>query len=272
VEGYGPRWAFFGVSPACAASAGVAATLRCVDLLGRKAVLEAVRAQRIRVVRVLIAGTARGDAIDELYAACERFQIPIEKVNDKKLDALASGDRMHQGVLATIEMPPTQTLEDFLVQRSGREWSTNLVLLDHIHNPANVGMILRTAAAAGIDGVVVPRLGTAALGPLTVKAGSGMVFAVPLLDTESTATAVATLQEAAFSLLGMEAGGSSLFEADLPDRAAYVLGNETTGLSVEAASALDQVVSIPLADDVESLNVAAAGAVLCFELVRRRTS
>ena len=232
--------------------------------------LEAIRTPRLNVVRVLISGTARGDEIDEVEAACRERRIPIDRANDKKLDALAGGDRMHQGVLASIEAPEPWSLDGYLDQRVGREWSTSLLVLDHVHNPANVGMILRTAAAAGIDGVVLPRVGTAALGPLTVKAGSGMVFAVPIIDTETVASAIAALQEASFSLVGMDMAGDSLFSAELPDRCAYVVGNESTGLSPESSAALDHTISIPLADDVESLNVAAAAAVLCFELVRRR--
>lgn len=261
-----------GISSTIARAKSAVTVRHClsVDLIGRKAVLEAVRSERVHVVRVLISGSARGEAIDELRDACAQAGIPIDQASEKRLDALAGGDRMHQGVAATIDLPPAQTLDDFLQTRSRRDWSTNLLILDHVHNPANVGMILRTAAAAGIDGVVLPRLGTAGLGPLTVKAGSGMVFAVPVLEVESIEAAISALQEAAFSLLGMDAGGASLFEAELPERTAFVLGNETAGLSPAAVAALDEVVSIPLAAGVESLNVAAAAAVLCFELVRRR--
>lgn len=241
-----------------------------MDLVGRKAALEAIRAPRIDVVRVLVSSTARGDEVDALVASCEIAGVPVDRTSDKKLDALAGGDRMHQGVVATIEVPEPRALDSYLDERVGRDWSTNLLVLDHIHNPANVGMILRTAAAAGIDAVVLPRLGTAGLGPLTVKAGSGMVFAVPVLDTETISSAVIALQEASFSLVGMDMGGDGLFDAQLPDRSAYILGNESAGLSPESSAALDQTISIPLADDVESLNVAAAAAVLCFELVRRR--
>jgi len=133
-------------------------------------------------------------------------------------------------------------------------------------------MILRTAAAAGIDGVVLPRQGTAGLGPLVIKAGSGMVFAVPHLDVASIEDAVEQLTDAHFSIIGLDAGGDDLFTTELSERSAFVLGNESVGLSSTALAALDQRVAMPLFNGVESLNVAAAAAVLSYELVRRRQS
>lgn len=241
-----------------------------MHLMGRQAVLEALRSEWVTSERVSVASTARGDGVDEIKQLANERGVPVEQVSEKRIDTLAGGDRMHQGVVVSIEPPRPLSLEAFVDTRQGRDWSTNLLLLDHVHNPSNVGMILRTAAAAGIDAVVLPRQGTAGIGPLTVKAGSGMVFAVPLIDVATTADAIDGLSEAYFSLVGLDAGHDSLFTAALPDRAAYILGNETVGLSVEAAERLDARVSLPLHNGVESLNVAATAAVLAYELVRRR--
>lgn len=238
-------------------------------LAGRQAVLEAVRSTRVTVDRILVATTARGDGIALIEHEADQANLPVDRVSEKRIDQLAGGDRMHQGVVASIEQPESWTIDAFVAQRQGRDWATQVLLLDHVHNPANVGMILRTAAGAGIDGVVLPQSGTAAIGPITVKAGSGMVFAVPLVDAPTTAEALVELVANGFSVAGLDTGGGSLFEADLPDRCVYVLGNETVGLSAEARDSLHLTVSLPLANGVESLNVAAAAAVLSYELVRR---
>lgn len=248
------------------------ARLLTMYLMGRQAVLEALRSARIGVDRVLIATTARGDGVDDVETLAGNTQVPLERVSEKRLDQLAGGDRMHQGVLAQVVPPEPLSIDAFVAGREGRNWATDVLVLDHVHNPANVGMILRTAAGAGIDGVVLPEQGTASIGPVTVKAGSGMVFAVPLITAQSTGEALNELIVNGFAVAGLDAQGESLFDAELPDRCAYVLGNETVGLSSEAEQAVQMTLALPLSNGVESLNVAAAGAILSYELVRRRST
>ncbi len=131
-------------------------------------------------------------------------------------------------------------------------------------------MILRTATAAGLDGIVVPDAGTAEIGPLVVKASAGGAFAAPILRIDRPEYALAQLRDARFEIAAVDAGGPSIFDAEFGDRVALVLGNETTGLAAEVRELCDNVVSLPLHNDVESLNVAAAAAVACYEVVRRR--
>jgi 23S rRNA (guanosine2251-2'-O)-methyltransferase len=145
-----------------------------------------------------------------------------------------------------------------------------VLVLDGLTTPANVGMILRTATAAGVDGIVVPRRGVASIDPLVVKASAGVAFRAPILKAFTAGEAVAALKAHGFHVVGLDAGGDDdLFTAHLPDPVAFVLGSETAGLSADVAALVDSWVSIPMAAGVESLNVAAAGAVVCFELVRR---
>ncbi len=131
-------------------------------------------------------------------------------------------------------------------------------------------MILRTATAAGLDGIVVPDAGTAEIGPVAIKASAGVAFDAPILRVDRLEYAMVQLADARFEIVGLEAAGSSLFGADLGERLAVVVGNETEGLSSEAREACGRFVSLPLANGVESLNVAAAASVVCYELVRRR--
>jgi len=241
-----------------------------VILVGRKPVLEALRSPALDVDRVTIASSILGDFSAEIEALAQELGVPLERAGDRRLDALAGDDRQHQGVVAQVTTPEPIELGHFLSGRDGRNWVTNVLLLDHVHNPANVGMILRTAAGAGIDGVIVPRQGTATIGPLTVKAGAGVIWSVPILDVESVEDAVELLQESNFSLVGLDATGEDLWDSTLPDRAVFVLGNETVGLSATTTRALDMTVSLPLANGVESLNVAATASIVSYEIVRRR--
>lgn len=240
-------------------------------LVGRKPALEALRSPALTVEKISVATTARGEFLDELIEAAGAANIVVDRVAERRVDSLAGDDRQHQGVVTKVIPPEPIPLAEFLAGRDGREWVTQLLLLDHVHNPANVGMILRSAAGAGLDGVIIPQQGTASIGPLTVKAGAGVIFSVPLIDVVSVEDAITLLHETGFALVGLDAAGDDLWAADLPDRAAFVLGNETVGLSAAARQALDHMVSLPLANGVESLNVAATAAIVSYELVRRRT-
>jgi 23S rRNA (guanosine2251-2'-O)-methyltransferase len=145
-----------------------------------------------------------------------------------------------------------------------------VLVLDRLTNPANVGMILRSATAAGLDGVLLARRGLPAIDPLVVKASAGIAFRAPVLRSGTVEEGCAALAEAGFALYGLDARGDSLLDAALPDRVALVLGNETEGLSATVRPLLDGLLAIPMHGEVESLGVASAGAVAAFELSRRR--
>jgi 23S rRNA (guanosine2251-2'-O)-methyltransferase len=132
-------------------------------------------------------------------------------------------------------------------------------------------MILRTATAAGIDGIVVPRKGVASIDPLVVKASAGVAFHAPVLRCATAEQAASAVRGAGYPLYALDAGArQSIYAADLPARVAFVLGGETAGVSDGVRGQVTRWVSIPMSGGVESLNVASAAAVLCFELVRRR--
>ena len=239
---------------------------RYLTVAGRNPVLEALADDTLTIAKVLIASNARGEPIEQIRRSASARNITVERVPEQKVTSVAKSSRHHQGVIADVVAPAMSNLADFLERRQrGRDWATNLLLLDSVHNPANVGMILRAAVGAGIDGVVIPTRGTADIGPLVIKASAGVAFRAPILRAETAADAAVMLRESQFAVVGLDAGGADLYDAELPDRVAYVLGNEAAGVTLET----DYDLAIPLASQVESLNVATAAAVLCFEVVRR---
>jgi 23S rRNA (guanosine2251-2'-O)-methyltransferase len=240
---------------------------RFVTVFGRKPVLEALGDTQLRVDKVILADNARGPAAREILDAASARSVPVERASAHRVKVLAGNGKQDQGVLADVVAPRMRRLSDAL---SSGSLSTVLVL-DGITTPANVGMILRTATAAGISGIVVPRRGVASLDPLVVKASAGVAFHAPVLRCYTAAEACSDLRSAGFPLYALSASAStSLFTATLPRRAAFVLGGETAGISDEVRPSVTDWLSIPLSGGVESLNVASAAAVLCFDLVRRR--
>jgi 23S rRNA (guanosine2251-2'-O)-methyltransferase len=134
-------------------------------------------------------------------------------------------------------------------------------------------MIIRTATAAGLDGVVLPRVGSPDVGPLVVKASAGVALSATVLRTHTATDAAAALAAAGVTLVGLDAAAATdLWSVGLPDRVGFVLGNETTGVSPAVAAQVEQWCAIPLTGGVDSLNVASAAAVVAFELARRRGS
>ncbi len=240
---------------------------RFITVYGRNPVHEVLLDPALHVDKVVVAEGAHGPGISEIRQAARKRGIVVQSASAERVKKLAGNGRQDQGVFADVVAPRMLPLDIALAHA---DLSTVLVL-DGITTPANVGMILRSATAAGVDGIVVPRRGVASIDPLVVKASAGVAFRAPILKAFTAAEAVGALKAAGFHVVGLDAeGDDDLFTTYLPEPVAFVLGSETAGLGPEVAAAVDTWVSIPMAGGVESLNVAAAGAVVCFELVRRR--
>jgi 23S rRNA (guanosine2251-2'-O)-methyltransferase len=240
---------------------------RFLTVYGRKPVLEALADPTLDVDKVILANTVRGAGAAEIQRAADASGVPVQRASAHRVKVLAGNGKQDQGVLADVLAPRMRPLGTALT--SPRP-PARVLVLDGITTPANVGMILRTATAAGLGGIVIPRRGVAALDPLVVKASAGVAFRAPVLRCGSAAEAAGMLADAGYALYALGASTSaSLFDTSLPDRAAFVLGGETEGVSEEVRAQVTGWLSIPMPGEVESLNVSAAAAVLCFDLVRR---
>jgi 23S rRNA (guanosine2251-2'-O)-methyltransferase len=241
---------------------------RFVTVYGRKPVLEVLADPGLTVDKVVLADTARGAAAGEILAAATSRGVQVQRASAHRVKVLAGNGKQDQGVLADVVAPRMRPLSAVLTGRLPK----SVLLLDGITTPANVGMIIRTATAAGLGGIVVPRRGVASLDPLVVKASAGVAFRAPLLRCATAGEAAADLRRAGYRLFGLDGQAPrSVFSAELPSLAAFVLGGETAGVGPEVRPQVHEWLSIPMSGGVESLNVASAAAVLCFELVRRAT-
>ena len=242
---------------------------RFLTVMGRKPVIEALQDSTLEFDKILLSSSANGPEIATINGMAASRKIAVERAKESKVTAVARNGRHHQGVVADVVAPAMQHIGEFCEQRRrGKDWACSVLVLDAVHNPANVGMILRTATAAGIDGIVVPHRGTASVGPVTIKASAGVAFRAPILRSEDTAEALDVLAEHRFALFSLDAGGDDLLLFDPPERAAYVIGNETTGPSADTKARHPHRLTIPMDNDVESLNAAAAAAILSYAIRR----
>jgi 23S rRNA (guanosine2251-2'-O)-methyltransferase len=240
-----------------------------ITIYGRKPVLEALGDATIEVDKVLLQTGAREQSAKDIVAAAEARGVRLDRAAPEKITRISRNGRHDQGVVADVRAPAMRTVQAY-VQDLGRASAERVLVLDGVTNPANVGMILRTATAAGLDGTVLPHAGVPDVGPLTIKASAGDAYRASILRAQTVEDALEALQDAGFAIYALGgAAETDIYAADYAQRAAFVLGSETYGVSESAARWVHQWIRIPMAGGVESLNVSSAATALAFELVRR---
>jgi 23S rRNA (guanosine2251-2'-O)-methyltransferase len=243
---------------------------RLITIFGKKPVLEALGDPALAIERVFL---VKGDrSVSAIVRLAEERRVPIERRTADGVARISRDARHDQGVAADVRAPRMQALASWLddVRGPRKRETHHVLLLDGVSNPQNVGMILRTAVAFGLGGVVLPRKGSPEVGPYVVKASAGVAFRAPILRAATALEAVEALKGAGFRLLGLRAAaGAPIATAAFESRTAFVLGNETVGTSAEVAEWIDAWAHVPMAGPAESLNVAVAAAVVAYEISRR---
>jgi 23S rRNA (guanosine2251-2'-O)-methyltransferase len=234
-------------------------------IYGINPVLEALRAGRVRRVRV----SARADRrLDELLAVASERGAIVERVEPAALERAAGGGA-HQGVIAEVEKPRDWGIRD-LVAAAAPE-APLLVVLDSVEDPHNVGAILRTADAAGAHGIIRQARHAAALDGIAAKASAGALAHVRIATEVNIARALEELKEVGVWTVGLAGDAREPYDAvDFTLPTAIVLGAEGTGLRRLVRDRCDRLVSIPMRGHVDSLNVSVAAGVSLFEAVRQR--
>ena len=233
-------------------------------IYGINSVIEALKAGRVARVRVAARG---GPRVAELLQQAADSGVRVEEVPRAVLDHAARGG-VHQGVVAELRDARAWSVADLVREAAGPPL---LVVLDGIEDPHNVGAILRTADAAGADGVVRQTRHAAALGGAVAKASSGAIAHVRIADVVNIARAVEEIKALGVWTVGLAGGEPRTYDMmDLAAPTAFVFGAEGTGLRRLVRDRCDHLVSIPMLGHVESLNVSVAAGIALFEAVRQR--
>ncbi len=234
-----------------------------LTIYGRKPVLEALEDLSLPVHKLHLADSNRRD---QLMARIEQLaterQIEIAHWDRKGLSRISKNARQDQGVALDLALPHYGTTEAFLSE--GRK-KYELLALDGITNPQNLGMIIRSACAGGMDGIILPRKGCAQIDPLVIKASTGTLFKMRLLRCEKLAPALTEFRQQGARICGLSSHAQmtlSQLEGDAPT--IFVLGNETRGVSDDVAELCTHKLRIPMHNNVESLNVAVTAALISF--------
>ncbi len=236
---------------------------------GRHPVLEALQGN-LPLIKIFLQEGIQGAIINELEQKARQNNVPVERLSRVLLDKKMPGER-HQGVLAWMEPFNYLAVADILQDARKKQEHPFFLLLDHLQDPQNLGSLLRTADAAGLDGVIIPRDRACGVTPAVFKSSAGAAAHVPLARTVNLAREMDYLKKEGFWLVGAEMSADlPFFEADYDCPLVLLLGSEGKGLSRLLREKCDFLVQIPLAGRVSSLNVAVAGSIIIYEVFAQR--
>jgi 23S rRNA (guanosine2251-2'-O)-methyltransferase len=237
-------------------------------LTGFHAVEEALAAGRA-LDRIVIARGRHGDRVEAVVQLARSKSVPVRFEDRLQLDRL-TGTRDHQGIAALAAAKPALELEDLLAAKTPQGL---LVLLDGIEDPHNLGAIVRTALAAGANGVVIPERRAAGLTDTVERASAGALAHLPVARVKNLVRAMEEMKEAGYWLIGLDEHVEKKYtDADFLGQVGIVLGGEGEGLHELTRKRCDFLVSIPTTGPVRSLNVSVAAGVVLFEVVRQRNA
>jgi 23S rRNA (guanosine2251-2'-O)-methyltransferase len=237
-------------------------------IYGLHPVEEALRSGTRRFDHVSVSQERHDQRLQAIVDLCRATKVPVRTEPRDALTRVA-GTASHQGVVAIVREREFLTPEDLIAGPEPR-----LVLaLDGVEDPQNLGAILRTAEAAGVDGVLLTERRSAPLSPVAIKASAGATEHLRLARVVNLVRALEALKERNIWCVGLDERGTTDYDRhDFRSNTVIVLGGEGAGLHDLVRRTCDHLLRIPMAGRVDSLNVSAAGAVVLFEAARQRRS
>ena len=238
-------------------------------ILGRNQVLEALRAGR-PINKIFVLNGANTGPVRDIVAIAKERKILLQFVEKSRLDFLAGG-QIHQGVIAQAAAKEYADWEEILENVRKKQEEPLFLLLDGVEDPHNLGAILRTADAAGVHCVIIPKHRAVPLTSGVARASAGAIEYVPVAQVTNLAQTIDKLKEAGFWVAGTDMQAEHAhFDLDLKGPLAVVMGGEGGGLGKLVKDKCDLLVRIPMRGKVNSLNVSVAASVVLYEIIRQR--
>ncbi|MFL0799901.1 MAG: RNA methyltransferase [Agarilytica sp.] len=237
-----------------------------LTIYGRKPVLEALSTPGIKVHKLHLSDSNKPATIlDEITQLANAANAEILYHSRDALSRISKNKKQDQGVAVDIKPRGFQNFEDFInTAPDGFE----LIALDNVTNPQNLGMIIRSVCASPMTGLLLPEKGCAKLDALVIKASAGTLFKAKIIRCDKLSPALKILREQGAAIIGLDLNTKHTLP-QLPKEQAkvFVLGNETDGISEATQQLCTKKIKIPMANDVESLNVAITAGIIAFRSV-----
>lgn len=240
------------------------------DMLeGRNSVLEAIKADRT-INKLLVQRGNKEGSIKHIIALAREKGIVIQETDRNNLDRV-SITHAHQGVIAYVASKDYVELDEILKIAALKKEEPFIVILDGIEDSYNLGSILRTSNAVGAHGIIIPKRRAVGLNAAVSKASAGAIEYVPVARVTNIGQTIEYLKKKNIWVVGTDLSGEKTFyQSDLKGPIALVLGSEGEGMGKLVSQKCDFIVNIPMKGQISSLNVAVAGAVIMYEVVKQR--
>lgn len=237
---------------------------------GRHPVLEAIRAGSARSV-LLARGRKPAPILQEITALAGERGVPIREVAPHEIERLAPGQNT-QGIAAEVAERRLSGVDELLSASGATTTRPFFLALDQIQDPQNFGALLRTADAAGVQGVIVPQRRSAPVSGAVARTSAGAISHVPIVEVTNLTRALQELKVAGIWIVGLdESADTSIYAVDLRESVVLAVGSEGSGLRRLTRETCDFLVKLPMLGAVGSLNAGVAGSIAMYEVVRQRS-
>jgi 23S rRNA (guanosine2251-2'-O)-methyltransferase len=241
-------------------------------IFGKHPVEDTLTRTPTKINKIFIRNNSKTGFIRNIERLSSENRIPVIHVPGRKLKDLV-GNVNDQGIVAQISPVAYFDLEDWLITHFKIDEKPVVLLLDEIEDPHNVGAILRTAAASGIDAVIVPKHRQAPVNATVYKTSAGTAGLVPIIRVTNLNQTIMRLKEEGFWICGLDQNApKSYWEQDYDMPTAVIIGSEGKGIREKTLSHCDFIINIPMDNDVESLNASVSAALVCYEIKRKRST
>lgn len=237
-------------------------------IFGTRAVIEAINAQK-DIDKILVDKEVNNELVKELLKLAKQERIPVVRVPDGKLNRITR--KNHQGVIAHMSSIQYASLDNVIEECYSKGVAPMILVLDRITDVRNFGAIARTADCAGVHAIVIPEKGSAQINSDAVKTSAGALNHLPVVRVKNLYYTVKDLKKMGLNIVSVsEKTERLMYEADFTLPTALIMGSEEDGISQELMGISDEFVKIPMAGNIESLNVSVSAAVVIYEGIRQR--
>lgn len=238
-------------------------------LYGKNPILEALRSGR-ELNKIWVAEGSKPQAVQSIYDEAKARGIIVSQAPRAKLDQIAE-TKNHQGVVAFVAAYEYAQYEDIVAGAGKNGRAPFLLLLDGIEDPHNLGSILRTADATGVDGVIIPKRRATGLTQVVAKSSAGAIEYVPVCRVTNLAVTIDDLKDQGYWVFGTDASATLDYRrGDYTSPVVIVIGSEGKGMSRLIRDKCDALLTLPMVGKVTSLNASVASALLMYEVLRQR--
>ncbi|TVP45348.1 MAG: 23S rRNA (guanosine(2251)-2'-O)-methyltransferase RlmB [Mongoliibacter sp.] len=237
-------------------------------IFGTRAVMEAINAQK-DIDKILVDKDVNNELVKEVLQMAKQERIPVVRVPEGKLNRTTR--KNHQGVIAHMSAIQYASLDNVIEECFSKGIAPMILILDRITDVRNFGAIARTAECAGVHAIVIPEKGSAQINSDAVKTSAGALNHLPVCRAKNLYYTVKDLKKMGLNIVSVtEKTERLMYEADYTLPTALIMGSEEDGISQELIGISDEFVKIPLAGNIESLNVSVSAAVVIYEGIRQR--